>query len=81
LSDTSRFETVDSDEKETSSDVHLVRHATKNTQDVDEQIILLLGQVSWVGKLGATLDYLAQNRTTCNHNKRFRNESDRTRLS
>jgi len=30
------------------------------TQRVDEQKILLLSQVSWVGLLGATLDYLAQ---------------------
>jgi len=37
-----------------------VRHAIKNTQNVDEQIILLRSQVSWVGMLGATLDYLAQ---------------------
>jgi len=60
LSDTSRFETVDSDKKGTSSDVYLMRHATKNTENVDEQKILLLSQVSWVGMLGAALDYLAQ---------------------
>jgi len=60
LSDANRFETVDSDKKGTSSDVHLVRHAANNTQNVDEQIILLLSQVPWVGMLGATLDYLAQ---------------------
>ena len=40
--------------------MHLVRHTTKNTQNVDEQIILLLSQVSRVGMLGATLDYLDQ---------------------
>jgi len=60
LSDTNRFEAVDSDKKGTSSHVHLVRHATKNTQNVDEQIILLLSLVSWFGMLGATLDYLDQ---------------------
>jgi len=32
--------------KGTSSDVYLMTHATKNTQNVDEQIILLLSQVS-----------------------------------
>jgi len=36
-----------------------MRHATKHTHSVDEKIILLLSQVSWVGMLGATLDYLA----------------------
>jgi len=41
--------------KGTSSDVYLMRHATTNTQNVDEQIILLLSQVSWVGMLVATL--------------------------
>jgi len=45
-SDTNRFESVDSDNEGTSSDVHLMRHASKNTQNVDEQIILLLSQVS-----------------------------------
>jgi len=45
-SDTSRFEIVVSDKEGTSSDVHLVRHASMNTQNVDEQMILLLSQVS-----------------------------------
>jgi len=45
-SDTSRFESVDSDRKGTLSDVYLMRHATKNTQNVGEQAILLLSQVS-----------------------------------
>jgi len=59
-SDTSRFESVDSDKEETSSDVHLLRHASKKIQNWDEQMILLLSQVSWVGMLGTTLDYLAK---------------------
>jgi len=41
-SDTSHFERVDSDKQETSSDVHLVRHASKKIQNLDEQMILLL---------------------------------------
>jgi len=41
-SDTSLFESVDSDKEETSSDVHLMRHASKNTQKFVEQMILLL---------------------------------------
>jgi len=45
-SDTSRFESVDSDKEETLSDVHLVRPASMNTQNVDEQMILLLSRVS-----------------------------------
>jgi len=45
-SDTSRFESVDSDKEGTSSDVHLLRHASKNTQNLDEQMIVLLSQVS-----------------------------------
>jgi len=40
-----RFETVDSD-KGTSSDVHLMGHASKIVQNMDEQMILLLSQVS-----------------------------------
>jgi len=39
--------------------MHLMRHASKNTQNVDEQM-MLFSQVSRVGMLGTTLDYLAQ---------------------
>jgi len=39
-------ESVDCDEGGTWSDVHLMRHAYKNTQNVDEQMILVLSQVS-----------------------------------
>ena len=59
-SDTDRFESVDSDKKGTSSDVYLMRNATKKIQNLDEQRILLLIQVSWVGMLVANLNYLAQ---------------------
>jgi len=45
-SDTSRFESVDSDKEGTSSDVHLMRHACKIIQKMDEQITLLFSQVS-----------------------------------
>jgi len=70
-SDASRFESVVSDKEGTSSDVHLMRHVSKNTHNLDEQMILLLSQVSWVGMLGTTLDYFRPNRTTCNHNRSF----------
>jgi len=43
--DTSCFESVDSDKEGTSSDVHLLRHASKKIQNSDEQMILLLSQV------------------------------------
>jgi len=43
-SDTSRFESVDSDKEGTSSDVRMLSHASKNTQNLDEQMILLLSQ-------------------------------------
>ena len=39
-------ESVDCDEGGTWSDVHLMSHAYKNTQNVDEQMILVLSQVS-----------------------------------
>jgi len=45
-SDTNRFESVDSDKKGTSSDMYLMRHAIKKIQNLDEQRILLLSQVS-----------------------------------
>jgi len=45
-SDASRFESVVSDKEGTSSDVHLMRHVSKNTHNLDEQMILLLSQVS-----------------------------------
>jgi len=45
-SDTSCFESVDSDKEGTSSDVHLMRHASKKIQNLDERMILLLSQVS-----------------------------------
>jgi len=44
-SDTSRFESVDSDKEGTSSDMHLMRHASKKIQNLGEQMILLLSQV------------------------------------
>jgi len=44
-SDTSRFESVDSDKEGTSSDMHLMRHASMSTQILDEQM-MLLSQVS-----------------------------------
>ena len=59
-SDASRLESVVSDKEGTSSDVRLMRHVSKNTHNLDEQMILLLSQVSWVGMLGTTLDYLGQ---------------------
>jgi len=40
-SDTSRFGSVDSDKEGISSDVHLLRHASKKIQNWDEQMILL----------------------------------------
>jgi len=67
--DTSRFESVDSDKEGTSSDLHLLRHASKKIQNWDKQMILLLSQVSRVGMLGTTLDYLAK--IACNHNRSF----------
>jgi len=45
-SDISRFDSVDSEKAGTSSDVHLMRHASKNSQNLDEQMILLRSQVS-----------------------------------
>ena len=59
-SDLSRFESIDSDKEGSSSDMHLLRQASKKIPNVDEQIILLLRQVSWVGMLGTNLDYLAK---------------------
>jgi len=44
--DTGRFESIDSDKEGTSSNVHLSRHASKKIQNVDQQMILLLSQVS-----------------------------------
>jgi len=41
-SDRSRFEGVDSDKQRTSSGVHLMRHASKKIQNMDEQMSLLL---------------------------------------
>ena len=35
-------------------------HASKKIQNLDEQIILLPSQRSWVGMLGTILDYVAQ---------------------
>jgi len=46
-SDTSHFESVDSDLEGTSSDVHLMRHASKNTQNLDEKMMLLSSGVRW----------------------------------
>jgi len=43
-SGTGRFERVDSDKEGTSSDVLLMRHASKNTQNVNEK--MQLSQVS-----------------------------------
>jgi len=43
---TSRLESVDSDKEGTSWDMHLMRHASKKTKNLDEQIILLLSRVS-----------------------------------
>ena len=40
--------------------VYLMRHACTIIQNFDEQMILLLSQVSWVGMLGPNLDYLAR---------------------
>jgi len=45
VSDTSRLERVDSDKEGTSSDVHLMRHASKNTQNLVEEM-MPLSQVS-----------------------------------
>jgi len=79
--DTSRFESVDSDKEGTSSDVHLMRHATKNTQNLDEEM-MLLSQVSRVGMLGTTLDYLSQIGLPAITIEAFPiNGSDRARLS
>ena len=65
----------------TSSDMHMMRHASKNTQNLDEQM-MLLNQVSWIGMLGTTLDYLAQIRPPAITIEAFpRNESDRAQFS
>ena len=45
-SDTSRFESVDSDKKEPRRRVHLLRHASKKIQNLGEQMIQRLSQVS-----------------------------------
>jgi len=53
-----------------------------NTQNVDEQMILLLSQVSLVGMLGNTLDFLAPRGPPEITIEVFpSNESDRTRFS
>jgi len=41
-SDASRFERVDSDKQGNSSGVHLMRHASKKIQNIEEQMVLLL---------------------------------------
>ena len=81
-SDISRFGSVDSDKEGTSSHVHLVRHASMNTQNVDE----LNYSATWPGVMSRNVrEYpglFSPNRTACNHNRNFpRNESDRTRFS
>ena len=62
--------------------MHLVRHASMNTQNADQQIILSLSQVSWVGMSGNALDYLAQIGPPAITIEIFpRNASDRARFS
>jgi len=81
-SDTSRFESVDSDKQGTSSDVHLMTHAGREIQNLDEKIFLLPSQKSWVGMLGTALDYLAQIWPPATIIQDIlRNESDRIRFS
>ena len=61
--------------------MHLMRHASMSTQILDEQM-MLLSQVSWVGMLGTTLDYLGWIGPPAITIEVFlRNESDRTRFS
>jgi len=79
---TSRLESVDSDKEGTSWDMHLMRHASKKTKNLDEQIILLLSRVSWVRMLRTTLNYLAQIGPPAITIEAFpRNGSDMTRFS
>ena len=62
--------------------MHLMTHSSKKIQTLDEQIILLPSQRSWVGMLGTTLDYLAQIEPHTVTLEVFpRNESDGTRFS
>jgi len=57
-------------------------HANKKIQNLDEQIILLPSQRSWVGMLRTTLDYLDQTGPPAIIIEVFpRNESDGTPLS
>jgi len=62
--------------------VCMMRHASKNTRNEDEQIILLLSQVLWFGMLRTTLDSLAEIGPPAIKTEVFpRNESDGTRFS
>ena len=62
--------------------MYLMRHASKKIQNLDEQMILLLSQVSWVGMLGTTLDYLAHLGPPAIIIEVFpRNETDETQFS
>ena len=59
-----------------------MRHASKIIQNLDEQIVLLLNQMSWVGILGTNLDYLARIGPPAIMLEGFpRNECDGTRFS
>ena len=79
--DVIQVESVDSDKEGTSSDVYLMRHASKNTQNV-KKWSCYFSQVLWIGMLETTLDYFAEIGPAAIKTEVFRrNESDRARFS
>ena len=74
--DASSFQSADSDKEGASSDNASVRHASKKIQNLDEQMILLLTQVSWVGMLSDYNGLFNAIRIACNHNRSFPQKRD-----